>query len=371
VQRNAKILFLTPYPEGESPSQRFRFEQYYQLLNDEGYLIYRQSFLSKDNWKIFFTNGRALAKIWTLFEGFTKRLLILLRVSGFDFIFVHREIAPVGPPVFEWIIAKVLRKKIIYDFDDAIWLTDRENESQLTALVKSRWKVARICRWSYKVSCGNEYLYDYARQFNSMVLHLPTTIDTVKLHNPDLYVKEKRHELIIGWTGSFSTVKYLKDIESVLTEIESRYPQVTVWIISDKPPDLKVPRLVFHQWSLETEISDLKQFDIGIMPLPNDPWAKGKCGFKALQYMALGIPAVVSPVGVNSNIVESGKTGLLAETSSQWLAAITTLIENKPLRESCGHNGRKKVQEVYSVDSMASSFLWLFEKLRINNIPVK
>jgi glycosyltransferase involved in cell wall biosynthesis len=371
VQRNAKILFLTPYPEGESPSQRFRFEQYYQLLNDEGCIICRQGFLSKDNWKIFYRNGQALAKIWTLFAGFAKRLLILLRVPGFDFIFIHREITPVGPPLFEWIIAKILRKKIIYDFDDAIWLTDRENEPPLLACIKSRWKVARICRWSYKVSCGNQFLCDYARQFNSSVLYMPTTIDTTKLHNPELYEKEKRPEVIIGWTGSFSTLKYLKEIESVLTEIENRYPHVTIWVISDKQPDLKVPRLVFRQWSLGTEIADLRQFDIGIMPLPNDQWAKGKCGFKALQYMALGIPPVVSPVGVNSIIVESEKTGLFAATSSQWLTAITTLIENELLLESFGQNGRKQVQEFYSVESRASSFLWLFEKLRINNIPVK
>jgi glycosyltransferase involved in cell wall biosynthesis len=360
---SGKILFLTPYPPSEAPSQRFRFQQYLEILRTAGFVLDSQSFLSEAHWRIFYKRGNVEKKMWAILRGFVKRCWIMMRILSYDFVFIHREAAPIGPPVFEWLIAKAFRRRIIYDFDDAIWLTDRENESPLLSLFKSRWKVARICRWSFKVSCGNAYLCSYARQYNSSVLYMPTTIDTTKLHNPELCVKEKRPELIIGWTGSFSTLKYLKDIESVLTEIENRYPHVTVWVISDKKPELELPRLVFRQWSLETEISDLRQFDIGIMPLPNDQWAKGKCGFKALQYLALGIPAVVSPVGVNTIIIEPGKTGLIAESSEQWLEAITKLLEDKLLREACGRNGRRTVLEFYSVDSMASNFLWLFEKL--------
>ena len=113
-------------------------------------------------------------------------------------IFIHREVAPVGPPVFEWIISKIFKKKIIYDFDDAIWLTDRKDESWILETLKWRSKIQSICRWSYKVSCGNEYLCDYARQFNERVFYNPTTIDTGNLHNPSLYKIDSKDKIIIG-----------------------------------------------------------------------------------------------------------------------------------------------------------------------------
>lgn len=359
-----KILFLVPYPLHESPSQRFRFEQYFALLHAQGYTYTVQSFLNSNNWKVFFKPGKTLTRVRALVVGFAKRMIVLVKSPMYDFVFIHREAAPLGPPVFEWILAKVLRRKIIYDFDDAIWLTDRRREAWIFKLGKWRSKVGYICKWAYKVSCGNEYLVDYAARFNKNAVYNPTTIDTENLHNPGLYYKSHRpsNKVRIGWTGSHSTLKYLQEIEGVLQNILRDYPDVEFIVIADKAPVLNaVPSLKFIRWNSDTEIKDLLQFDIGIMPLPDDQWAKGKCGFKALQYMALEFPAVASPVGVNSNIIDHGVNGFLCSTPEEWEKALRKLIEDSQLRKIMGVNGRKKILKNYSVISNSVNFLSFFE----------
>lgn len=356
-----KILFIVPYPVANSPSQRFRFEQYFQTLQDNAIHFSVQSFLNDHGWTIIYQNGRSLSKLLILLKGFINRFLLLFRLPQFDFVFIHREASPLGPPIFEWIIAKIFRKKIIYDFDDAIWLTDRKNESILLRVVKWRSKVASICKWSYRVSAGNEYLCAYARQFNQNVVYNPTTIDTDHLHNAQLYNIEKDlNKIIIGWTGSHSTLKYLKEIEPALTILEKKYSQLELLVIADKPPILSLINVRFLPWSFETEIKGLLETDIGIMPLPDDEWAHGKCGFKALQYMALEIPAVISPVGVNTIIIESGNEGYFASTTSEWLHTLEVLINDAALRKRMGKNGRTKIINHYSVQSNSTTFLKLF-----------
>lgn len=354
-----KILFLVPYPLKESPSQRFRFEQYFEILIKNKHTYRAQSFLSVAGWKILYKPGHPFSKAWIIFSGFLKRLFILHRLFYFDYVFIHREAAPVGPPVLEWLIAKIFRKKIIYDFDDAIWLTDKTNEGMLEKAIRWRSKVSSISRWSYAVSCGNEYLCAYARKFNPHVVLNPTTIDTVGLHVPSAEKKSTDH-IVIGWTGSHSTLKYLKEVEPVLLQLEKKYPHLQTLIIADRKPDLALRSLIFVPWSKETEAADLAKADIGIMPLPDDEWANGKCGFKALQYMSMKIPTVVSPVGVNTKIVEPSINGFYASSQEDWINALERLINDSALRQRLGENGRKKVIESYSVDSNASTFLSLF-----------
>ena len=355
-----KILFLTPYPLKESPSQRFRFEQYFESLVIAGHSFEIQSFLIGGKWKVFFEKGRALHKGWALLSGIMRRFSLLLRVLRFDIIFIHREAMPMGPPIIEWVIARVYRKKIIFDFDDAIWLTDRTEESYWLKVIKWRQKVRYICQWSYKVSCGNEYLCNYARQFNRNVIFNPSTIDTIGQHDPGFFSK-KTDEIVIGWTGSHSTLKFLSVLEPVLSQLKSKYPHIKILIISDQRPQLPLISIDFIQWSLETEIEDLAKIDIGIMPLPNDEWSKGKCGFKALQYMSLEKPAVVSSVGVNAKIVDHDITGFQCVTTDDWLTHLGYLIERKDVCHTMGKKGREKVIKHYSVVSNTPNFLSLFE----------
>ncbi len=356
-----KITFLVPYPKHEAPSQRFRFEQYFNVLAQKEFIVKMYPLLEQNAFHNFYTQKSLVQRLLKVIKGLIHRIYALLNLRAQDFVFIHREAAPIGPPLLEWIIAKILRKKIIYDFDDAIWLTDKTNESKIEKLLRWRGKVASICTWSYKVSCGNEYLANYARQFNSNVVVNPTTIDTENLHNPRKIIKKNSEKITIGWTGSHSTLKYLKEIELILEYLETKYPNVQILIIADKKPDLKLRNLEFLKWNKETEAEDLSKIDIGIMPLPDDEWSKGKCGFKALQYMAMEIPCVISPVGVNKQIIDHGVNGFLAESEQDWITHLEYLINNQSARIQLGLAGRQKVIEGYSVLSNTGNFLSLFE----------
>lgn len=355
-----KILFLVPYPENESPSQRFRFEQYLPLLRKKNAEIKVQAFANTRHWKIYYSRGKILKKAAFILQGFFKRTAILLEVPKFDFIFIHREAAPIGPPVFEWIIGVFLKKKIIYDFDDAIWLTERPDESLIKQTVKWRIKVKSICRWASKISCGNLYLCDYAYRYNHNIFLNPTTVDTDHLHNPALHLRKKSDKVIIGWTGSHSTLPYLLLIKDVLQEIENTFDNVQIMVIADREPDLGLRRMIFRPWDRDSEITDLAEIDIGIMPLPDDKWAQGKCGFKALQYLAMEIPAIASPVGVNTSIIDHDENGYLASTREDWIQCLTQLISDPKRRIAMGKLGREKVLRNYSVRSNAPNFLSLF-----------
>jgi glycosyltransferase involved in cell wall biosynthesis len=354
-----RILFLVPYPTDEAPSQRFRFEQYFPLLKKNNIDFSVSSFWNKSAWAILYQPGKFFEKLFWLCIGFIKRCIDMIRAIGFDLIFIHRECAPLGPPVFEFVLAKILRKKIIYDFDDAIWMANTSQENRLAAWAKFHGKVKPICRWSRVVSCGNAWLADYAKRFNVNTIINPTTIDTEYLHNPTLFnSKKEAGKIVIGWTGTHSTIGYLNTLLQVLQSIEKKYP-IIIRIISNKDPQLPFQSAEFVPWNKETEIADLMTFDIGIMPLTDDEWAKGKCGFKALQYMALGIPCIASPVGVNSEIIKHGFNGLLCRTDLEWEADLEQLIGDQALRKRLGNEARKTVEKNYSVSSNATNFFSL------------
>ena len=354
-----RILFLVPYPPGRAPSQRFRFEQYLDALLAAGHTYHLAPFISVATWNILYQPGRAGAKALGILGGFARRLVLLFRVPRYDFVFVHREAAPVGPPVFEWIISKMLGKKLIYDFDDAIWLANTSEANKIAAGVKWHHKVADICRWAHKNSCGNTYLADYARQFNPHAVVNPTTIDTVHLHN-QVRDQAAPGRLVIGWTGTHSTLKYLDQVVPVLAKLEAEGLDFEFRVISNQPPAFPLSSLVYLPWRKATEIADLLSFHVGLMPLEDDPWAKGKCAFKALQYMALGVPALVSPVGMNTEVVQHGQNGFVCATPAEWEASLRQLLADASLRQRLGTAARATIEQRYSVQANTSNFLNLF-----------
>jgi glycosyltransferase involved in cell wall biosynthesis len=353
-----RILFVVPYPPGKAPSQRFRFEQYLDFLPEAGHTYRLAPFLSNATWAILYKPGNTVAKALGIIGGFLRRAALLFTVLGYDYVFIHREASPIGPPAFEWLTAKVLRKKIIYDFDDAIWIPNTSEANRIVAGVKWHHKVDSICRWAYKISCGNVYLRDYARQFNPAAVVNPTTIDTVHLHNR---IRDQRAPgpLVIGWTGTHSTLKYIEQIVPVLAELETHY-KFEFRVISNHPPTLPLKSLRYQPWRKETEIEDLAGLHIGLMPLEDDPWAKGKCAFKALQYMALGIPALVSPVGMNTEVVQPGINGYVCGSLVEWREALEKLLLDPELRIRLGEAARSTVVERYSVAANRQNFLNLF-----------
>lgn len=361
--KNRKILFLCPYPENSAPGQRFRFEQYLHVLSQYNITYKLKPLLSQRIYDDLYSESGLINRILYLLNSWFIRPFHLVEAMSYDYVFIFRELAPLGPPIFEWILVKVFRKKIIYDFDDAIWLEDHKERDSMLAKLKWKSKVGSICKWSFKVSVGNEYLAAYARKFSDNVIVNPTTIDTQLRHNPGLYKmlsSRKKQEMCIGWTGTHSTLQYLSEILPVLKKLEEQY-EFKFRVISNKRPDFELRNAEFVPWQKETEIEDLMAIDIGIMPLTDDPWSRGKCGFKALQYMALQKPALVSPVGVNTDIVEHGVTGYHCQKKEDWYEYLTFLLENPEKRIQMGVKGRKYVQDKYSVQSNTSNFLKLFD----------
>ncbi|MBL7739726.1 MAG: glycosyltransferase family 4 protein [Chitinophagaceae bacterium] len=353
-----RILFLAPYPAYESPSQRYRFEHYLEFFHQKGIQYRYEPFLSMAAWKIFFKPGHHFRKITGIAGGFARRWILMFTVAKYDYVFIHREAAPLGPPVFEWIIARLYRKKIIYDFDDAIWIPVASQYNKMARYVKWFSKVRQVCKWSYKVAAGNSFLATFASRYNSRGTEiLPTVVDTESAHN-----RLQNHVTdnpAIGWTGSFSTLKFLDIILPVLQRLQGKY-DFTFIVIADKDPELPLKNYRFIKWKKETEIADLLNIHIGLMPLYDDDLAKGKCGFKAIQYMSLGIPAVVSPVGVNTEIVNNGINGYICQTEQEWEDALTLLLNHPELRQKMGAAARDKIVKFYSVLATRDQFKSLF-----------
>ncbi len=351
------IFFIVPYPFGEAPSQRFRFEQYLTFLEENGYKIHIHPFLNDSTWKTLYQEGNTLKKIAGISGSFWRRFLLLFQLRRANHIYIHREAAQLGPPIFEWIIAKVLRRKFIYDFDDAIWLPNYSDTNARFQRLKSYWKVNYCMKWADKITAGNAYLANYAKQYNSNVQIIPTTIDTIHHHNR--VSNQSTEKPTIGWTGTHTTMHYLEEILPIIIDLENDF-SFDFLIISNEPPRFELTSLKFIKWSKETEIEDLAKITIGIMPLKQDIWSEGKCGFKGLQYMALEIATVLAPIGVNKTIIEDSKNGFLAENLAEWKEKLTVLLENEAKRIQLGKAGKRTIDERFSVVANQEKYLKLF-----------
>ncbi|MCC7232693.1 MAG: glycosyltransferase [Bacteroidia bacterium] len=355
-----KVLFIAPYPPGEAPSQRFRFEQYFTELRIRGIGFHVSPFFDRAVWKILYRPGHLTGKVSGLIRGMARRVGVLFTLWKYDTVFIHREALPFGPPFLEWMIARVFRKFMVYDFDDAIWIPNAsESNNRLTMLLKCFGNPARISRWASCVSVGNGFLAGFASRYNDRVFINPTTIDTDEHHNS--IAKHSNKTFVIGWTGSHSTIQYLDELVPVLRELEKDHV-FEFHVICDVAPKFQLDSLKFIRWTKQAEIEDLLHFNVGLMPLPDDVWSKGKCGFKALQYMALGIPAVVSAIGVNSEIVQDGFNGLICRNPQQWKDALKKLITDQSFLIKLGANTRQTIVDRYSLRSNRENFIRILTK---------
>lgn len=260
-----------------------------------------------------------------------------------DIVFLQKEVLPQAYPLIEEFIKK-LNRKLVFDFDDAIFLLPPKRRS---LLYNFRYKssIPRILRMSDYVIAGNEYLKQYASRFNGNVEVIPTSIDTEKYMVRN---KERKDKINIGWIGSKTTLFYLDQLKNVFTTLGKRY-NICLTIIGTGDYRFDGVETITRPWRLETEVSDLQCLDIGVAPFVNDEWALGKCGCKVIQYMGVGIPVVASGVGVHEEIINDGVNGLLADSDEEWIERLSQLIENETLRERFGFMGRKTVEERYSI----------------------
>lgn len=344
-----KVLFLSVHRPGRSPGQRFRFEQYLPYLRTQGIECEHSWLLNAADDKAFYGRGSLLPKARVGLKALSIRVRDVLSnaLNRYDVVFVAREAMFAGPPLFEELFA-LEGSRLVFDFDDSIWIPAISEANRAFAALKFTHKIDRILRISKKVFAGNEYLADYARKFNSDVAIVPTTIDT------DEYTprssSEQKGPVCVGWSGSFSTIQHFKVALPVLKRVREKFgDRVKFKVIGDasyREPELDI---VGDGWKLETELDDLRRIDVGLMPLPDDEWSRGKCGLKGLQYMALGIPTLMSPVGVNSEILTDGESGFLPRSEDEWFERLSSLIEQPALRRRLGDAGREVVVKRYSL----------------------
>jgi glycosyltransferase involved in cell wall biosynthesis len=350
-----KILFVSVHPPGRVPSQRFRFEQYVEFLEEHGFATTFAPVIRADEYGLVYGSGHLLRKGQIGLRGLASRVRDVLRGSQYDLVVVQREAIQLGTAVFERAFGRA-RAGLVFDFDDAIWLPNVSDANSGLAWLKRPGKTAKIIAAADIVFAGNDYLREYALQFNPTVKLVPTTIDT------ELYQRaaEPRQgdQVCVGWTGSMTTIEYFKLVIPVLKRLKQRFgKRVRFEVVGDRRYRDRDLEIEGRAWNPRTEVSDLSRFDIGIMPMPDDKWARGKCGLKGLQYMALEIPAVLSDVGVNSMIIDDGRNGFLSATSDEWFTKLSQLIESEKLRRRLGAAARETVVREYSVESQKWRYL--------------
>lgn len=358
--KRRKILFVAAHRPGRSPSQRFRFEQYLDHLAENGFEPMMSYLISESDDRAFYAPGHYATKAGILVKSAARRAADAIRATRCDIVFVQREAFMTGTTLFEWAFARS-GARLVFDFDDAIWLPNVSSHNRMLGWLKDAGKTSRIIGMSDMVFAGNPHLAEYASAYNDRVRLVPTTIDTDEYR---VRPGQGGPGVCIGWSGSPTTIQHFEHAVPALRELKRRFGErLRFKVIGDASYRNVELGVTGTPWRRETEVDDLVDIDIGIMPLPDDPWAKGKCGLKGLQYMALGIPTVMSPVGVNSEIVAHGENGYLASTTEQWVEVLSGLVEDAAARERVGMAGRRTVEERFSVASQRDVYLECFHEV--------
>lgn len=343
-----KIALLSKYARNGA-SSRLRSFQYIPLLQSQG--------LSIDVFELF--DERYLHDLYVhkerskyrVVRAYVKRICHLFRMYQYDLIWIEYEIFPYLPAVFERFL-KLLKKPYLVDYDDAVFHHyDQSNNCVVKRLLAN--KIDVVMRLSHTVVVGNQYLAERAKLAGANnIIHIPTVIDVTRY--PILKVTQTPNIVTIGWIGSPATQKYLLGLKNIFLRLQEKVSFKLLLIGASDEAEYQLEGLDVEvkAWSEDSEVDDLQNIDIGLMPLQDGLWEKGKCGYKLVQYMALGKPVIASPVGVNVELVTK-ENGFLANTHEQWFDALLELVNNSVLRHELGLNGREKVESRYTLQSQA------------------
>jgi glycosyltransferase involved in cell wall biosynthesis len=243
--------------------------------------------------------------------------------------------------------------RLVYDFDDALYATGPH----------ARGRLDEVLARALLVIAGNDELASYAMARARRVAVVPTVVDT-EIYRTSTRPTRPDAAVVIGWIGTAANLRYLDFVRETIREIQRERPVATEFrVISSRPPDWPDVDVSFQPWTLERAIDDIADLDIGLMPLPDTPWTRGKCGAKALEYMALGLPSIASPVGVMPQIVEHGRSGFLAADPAEWRLYLDRLVADSDLRQRLGAAARAAVVERYSVQATAPRLAALLESV--------
>ena len=349
-----KVLCLTTFPV-EAAATRYRCVQFFSYLADHGFECRLRSFLSPDLFGKFYTKGGVVVKAAQLGLAALSRLADIGRPEC-DLVLVQREAALFGPPVIEWFLTRVLKKPLVLDFDDAIYVPYiSPTYGRLVSSLKFPRKTEANLRLSRQVIAGNRLVADYALRFNRNVTIIPTVVDVGRYR-----VEKKRVSAglpVLGWIGSPTTTQYLKPIIPVIRDLSQRHHFAFRVVGANEHIQIDGVAVQNEPWRMEREIGDFQSLDIGLYPVTEDQWSVGKSGFKAIQYMAAGVACVGSPVGVNKEIIQDGVNGFFANTPQEWTEKLSLLIKDPELRLRLGASGQQTVEQRYSLEVHAPRLL--------------
>lgn len=336
-----KLLFLHKYGS-QAASFRYRFQQYFPYLEKSGVKISTHSLISDELLGPQIFKGKFSLK--GIVQSYWKRLRRLCELQNFDAVVVYQEVFPYLPAWFE---RNLLLGKTPYfiDCDDAIFHRYQEHTNPLVKYALAK-KIDHLAARAQAIFAGSPYLVDYFAKFNRNTIYLPTVVDLNDYSSPKINLALPP---VLGWVGSPSTSQYLQLILGPLKFYTDQFntPFIT---IGAGDLHLDITRHQSHHWSKEKEIDNIKTFDVGLMPLRDDSWSRGKCGFKLIQYMACGLPGVASPIGVNRDIIEHGDTGFLATTDDEWIKAFSALASEPAMLSTMGQQGYQRVKQRFCVD---------------------
>jgi glycosyltransferase involved in cell wall biosynthesis len=349
-----RVLFIAPHPI-EGPSTRFRIHQFLPALDQAGIAHTVRPFLSSRLAPVAYRPGAIGAKLAVTGWGTVQRLLDVVRASRADLVYVLREAYPIGPPLFERLF-EAASGRIAFDFDDAIYHRYMNHDNPLDRL--RDWdRPAKVIARAVRTVAGSEVLATFARTHAPDAEHvvvIPTVVDT-NVFTPRPRAADGR--IVVGWIGTPRNTPYIRAIWPAIARAARQDRRLRCVFVGAEPFDVGDVEVEFRPWKLHREVSDVQGFDIGIMPLPDDEQTRGKCGFKLIEYMACGLPAIASPVGANLDVLRHGSTGLLADSDAAWTDALVRLAADADLRHRMGHAGRERAVQHFSLAAMAPRFV--------------
>jgi len=369
-----RILAIATHGEA-GPSTRFRVLQWEPFLRQWGCSLSLRAFFSAEMTVAFYQPGRPVAKALEILGGSARRLAALASLSReADIVLVHREIFPLGQRPL-WKTLERFSGPIIYDYDDAMFLPQRAGRGMLGWMerVETPQAVMRLCE---VVLAGNQFLADYASQHARRVVVLPTCIDTSRFV-PQPRPRDDQKKPVVGWIGSYTASKYLRSLVDVLRAVARVAPFHLYVVGCDPLPPIEGVTIEQVEWELGREIQDFQRCDVGLYPLWDDAWAKGKCAFKAIQFMACGAPVVASNVGVNRELIEDGVNGFLASTEEAWVEKLRRVLVDASLRDRLGRAGRHTIETRYALAVHANTLRHALhdvvhggaERMRADTVP--
>ena len=347
-----KVLALASYPN-EAAATRYRVTQFVGPLAARGIELTLSSFLGREQFLSLYEPGNLAGKAVGLAASAVGRLAAAAAASRADVVFVQREAMTLGPPVVEWLAARAFGRPMVLDLDDATYVRYvSPTYGRLGSALKWFRKTDDLVRWARVVTCGNRFIAEYVEGKGARAVVIPTVVDTDVFRPAE--PRADRAVPVLGWIGTHSTYQYLETIFPALERL-ARSHRFRLKVIGAGRETIELAGVEVEnlRWSLAREVEDFRSFDVGLYPIIPDEWSAGKSGFKSIQYMAVGIPFVVTPFGAAAEIGEAGATHLTASTEAEWHAALARLVEDAHLRRRMGEAGRRHALEFYSVPAQA------------------